>query len=90
MLDNTIFGFLIIAVMFALSSITDVVAASERDINIDIARQLIEHSVNGKVLSMEQIKSNKMVVSYRFTMLTDSGVVRIFTVNQTGEVIKEA
>jgi hypothetical protein len=90
MLDNTIFGFLIIAVMFALSSITAVVAASERDINIDIARQLIERSVNGKVLSMEQIKSNKMVVSYRFTMLTDSGVVRIFTVNQIGEVIKEA
>jgi hypothetical protein len=90
MLDNTIFGFLIIAVMFALSSITAVVAASERDINIDIARQLIERSVNGKVLSMEQIKSNKIVVSYRFTMLTDSGVVRIFTVNQIGEVIKEA
>lgn len=90
MLDNTIFGFLIIAVMFALSLITGVVAASERDINIDIARQLIERSVNGKVLSMEQIKSNKMVVSYRFTMLTDSGVIRIFTVNQIGEVIKEA
>ncbi|MFT4997075.1 MAG: hypothetical protein ACJA0M_000112 [Chitinophagales bacterium] len=90
MLDNTIFGFLIIAVMFALSLITGVVAASERDINIDIPRQLIERSVNGKVLSMEQIKSNKMVVSHRFTMLTDSGVIRIFTVNQIGEVIKEA
>jgi hypothetical protein len=88
MLNNTIFGFLIIAVMFALSSRTAVVAASEWD--IDIARQLIERSVNGKVLSMEQVKSNKMVVSYRFTMLTDSGVVRIFTVNQIGEVIKEA
>jgi hypothetical protein len=68
--------------------ITGVVVASERD--IDIARQLIERSVNGKVLSMEQIKSNKMVVSHRFTMLTDSGVIRIFTVNQIGEVIKEA
>jgi hypothetical protein len=88
MLDNTIFGFLIIAVMFALSLITGVVVASERD--IDIARQLIERSVNGKVLSMEQIKSNKMVVSYRFMLLTDSGVVRIFAVNQIGEVIKEA
>jgi hypothetical protein len=46
MLDNTIFGFFIIAVVFALSP-TGVAAGCERDINIDIARQVIEHSVNG-------------------------------------------
>jgi hypothetical protein len=89
MFDNTIFGFFIIAVVFTLSP-TGVAAASERDINIDIARQVIEHSVNGKVLSMEQIKTNEVLVNYRFTVLTDSGVVRIFTVSQAGEVIKEA
>jgi hypothetical protein len=39
---------------------------------------------------MEQIKTNQVLVNYRFTVLTDSGVVRIFTVSQAGEVINEA
>ncbi|MFQ3322673.1 MAG: hypothetical protein ACI90U_000485 [Pseudomonadales bacterium] len=86
MFDNTVFGYFIIAVVFTLTP-TGVAAASERD--IDIARQVIEQSVNGKVLSMEQIKTNKVLVNYRFTVLTDSGVVRIFIVSQAGEVIKE-
>jgi hypothetical protein len=90
MFNNSIFGFFIIAVVFALSSVTVLVTASERNIDIDIARQLVERSVNGKILSMKQIKTNGAGNHYRFTVLTDSGLVQVLTVDENNELIQEA
>jgi hypothetical protein len=90
MFNNSIFGLIIIAVMFALSSVTVLVTASERNIDIDIARQLVERSVNGKILSMKQIKTNGAGHNYRFTVLTDSGLVQVLTVDENNELVQEA
>jgi hypothetical protein len=89
MFNNSIFGFFIIAVVFTLSSVAELVTASERNVDIDKARQLVERSVSGKILSMEQTESNAAGNTIRFTVLTDSGLVKVFTVNGNNELVKE-
>ena len=90
MFNNSIFGFFIIAVVLAMSSVAELVTASERNVDIDKARQLVESSVSGKILSMEQTESKPGGNSIRFTVLTDTGLVKVFTVNENNELVKEA
>ena len=90
MFNNSIFGSFIIAVVFTLSSVAELATASESSVDIDKARQLTERSISGKVLSMKQTEYNTQGNSIRFTVLTDSGLVKVFTVNENNELVKKA
>jgi hypothetical protein len=90
MFNNSIFGSFIIAVVFTLSSVAELATASEGNVDIDKARQLVERSISGKVLSMKQTEPNAQGNSIRFTVLTDSGLVKVFTVNENNELVKKA
>ena len=90
MFNNSIFGSFIIAVVFTLSSVAELATASESSVDIDKARQLAERSISGKVLSMKQTEYNTQGNSIRFTVLTDSGLVKVFTVNENNELVKKA